>query len=391
MVTFLSRWLIQDYDRPEDPEVRRKYGVLCGSVGIGLNLLLFLAKFFAGTISGSIAITADAFNNLSDAGSSLVTIVGFKLAGQKPDPSHPFGHGRMEYLSGLAVSVLILLMGFELLQSSVDKIRHPAAIEFSWLSVVILLLGIAGKLYMSYYNRSVGNKINSAAMKATAADSLSDSISTAAVLAATLIAHFFHVDIDGWVGVAVACFILYAGYNAARDTIDPLLGQAPDPELVTDVEKTVLSFPPIQSIHDMIVHDYGPGRLMISLHAEVPADGDLLEMHDTIDLVEQTLREKFHCDAVIHMDPIVTNDEQVLKMRSKMHQLVQVIDKRITVHDFRMVTGPTHTNLIFDVACPFDLKQSDEEVKRQVEEIVDLLDGNYNAVVTVDRIYASRE
>lgn len=391
MVTFLSRWLIQDYDRPEDPEVRRKYGVLCGSVGIGLNLLLFLAKFFAGTISGSIAITADAFNNLSDAGSSLVTIVGFKLAGQKPDPSHPFGHGRMEYLSGLAVSVLILLMGFELLQSSVDKIRHPAAIEFSWLSVVILLLGIAGKLYMSYYNRSVGNKINSAAMKATAADSLSDSISTAAVLAATLIAHFFSVNIDGWVGVAVACFILYAGYNAARDTIDPLLGQAPDPELVTDVEKTVLSFPPIQSIHDMIVHDYGPGRLMISLHAEVPADGDLLEMHDTIDLVEQTLREKFHCDAVIHMDPIVTNDEQVLKMRSKMHQLVQVIDKRITVHDFRMVTGPTHTNLIFDVACPFDLKQSDEEVKRQVEEIVDLLDGNYNAVVTVDRIYASRE
>ena len=391
MVTFLSRWLIQDYDRPEDPEVRRKYGVLCGCVGIGLNILLFLAKFFAGTISGSIAITADAFNNLSDAGSSLVTIVGFKLAGQKPDPSHPFGHGRMEYLSGLAVSVLILLMGFELLQSSVDKIRHPAAIEFSWLSVVILLLGIAGKLYMSYYNRSVGNKINSAAMKATAADSLSDSISTAAVLAATLIAHFFSVNIDGWVGVAVACFILYAGYNAARDTIDPLLGQAPDPELVTDVEKTVLSFPPIQSIHDMIVHDYGPGRLMISLHAEVPADGDLLEMHDTIDLVEQTLREKFHCDAVIHMDPIVTNDEQVLKMRSKMHQLVQVIDKRITVHDFRMVTGPTHTNLIFDVACPFDLKQSDEEVKRQVEEIVDLLDGNYNAVVTVDRIYASRE
>ena len=391
MVTFLSRWLIRDYDRPEDPEVRRKYGVLCGCVGIGLNILLFLAKFFAGTISGSIAITADAFNNLSDAGSSLVTIVGFKLAGQKPDPSHPFGHGRMEYLSGLAVSVLILLMGFELLQSSVDKIRHPAAIEFSWLSVVILLLGIAGKLYMSYYNRSVGNKINSAAMKATAADSLSDSISTAAVLAATLIAHFFHVNIDGWVGVAVACFILYAGYNAARDTIDPLLGQAPDPELVTDVEKTVLSFPPIQSIHDMIVHDYGPGRLMISLHAEVPADGDLLEMHDTIDLVEQTLREKFHCDAVIHMDPIVTNDEQVLKMRSKMHQLVQVIDKRITVHDFRMVTGPTHTNLIFDVACPFDLKQSDEEVKRQVEEIVDLLDGNYNAVVTVDRIYASRE
>lgn len=389
MVTLLSRWLIPQYQQVDDPDVRRKYGVLCGAVGIGLNLLLFLAKFFAGTISGSIAIVADAFNNLSDAGSSLVTIVGFKLAGQKPDPSHPFGHGRMEYLSGLVVSMLILLMGFELLKGSVDKILHPEAVQFSWLSVGILLLGIAAKVYMASYNRKVGELIHSAAMKATAADSLSDSISTAAVLAATLIAHFFSINIDGWVGVAVACFILYAGFNAAKETIDPLLGQAPDPELVREIEQTVLGFAPISSIHDMVVHDYGPGRMMISLHAEVPADGDLVEMHDTIDLVEQTLREQFRCDAVIHMDPIVTNDQQVLHMRGKMTQLVQVIDRRITVHDFRMVTGPTHTNLIFDVACPFDLKTTDDEVKRQVEEIVGLLDGNYNAVVTVDRIYAS--
>lgn len=389
MITLLSRWLIRDNDRVDDPEVRRKYGVLCGAVGIGLNILLFLAKFFAGTISGSIAITADAFNNLSDAGSSLVTIVGFKLAGQKPDPHHPFGHGRMEYLSGLVVAMLILLMGFELLQSSVDKILHPHPVTFSWLSVGILLLGIACKLYMSHYNRSVGQKIHSAAMKATAADSLSDSISTAAVLASTLIAHFFSLNIDGWVGLAVACFILYAGFNAAKETVNPLLGQAPDHQLVTDIEEVVLGFAPISSIHDMIIHDYGPGRMMISLHAEVPADGDLLELHDTIDLVEQTLRERFHCDAVIHMDPIVTNDEQVLRMRQKMTQLVQVIDRRITVHDFRMVTGPTHTNLIFDVACPFDLPLADSEVKRQVEEIVALLDGNYNAVVTVDRIYTT--
>ncbi len=391
MVTLLSRWLIPNYEQVTHPEVRRKYGVLCGGVGIALNLLLFLAKFFAGTISGSIAITADAFNNLSDAGSSLVTIVGFKLAGQKPDPSHPFGHGRMEYLSGLAVSVLILLMGFELLQSSVDKIRFPEPIEFSWLSVAILVMGIAGKLYMSHYNRRIGDKINSAAMKATAADSLSDSISTAAVLIATMIAHFFSVNIDGWVGLAVAGFILFAGIKAAKETIDPLLGQAPDPELVAEIENTVLEYPPIQSIHDLVVHDYGPGRMMISLHAEVPADGDLLTMHDTIDLVEQTLRDKFRCDAVIHMDPIVTDDQEVLRMRSKMCQLVQVIDRRITVHDFRMVTGPTHTNLIFDVAAPFDVKLPDGEIRRQVEEIVSLLDGNYNAVVTVDRIYASKE
>jgi cation diffusion facilitator family transporter len=295
----------------------------------------------------------------------------------------------MEYLSGLVVAMLILLMGFELLKSSVEKIRFPESIEFSWLSVVILLAGIACKFYMSHYNRVIGEKINSTAMKATAADCLSDCISTAAVLAATLISHFFQWNIDGWVGLAVACFILYAGYNAAKDTIDPLLGQAPDPDLVLDIEKTVLEYHPIQSIHDMIVHDYGPGRMMISLHAEVPADGDLLAMHDTIDLAEQALRDKFGCDSIIHMDPIVTDDEHVLHMRSKMAQLVKVMDERVTVHDFRMVTGPTHTNLIFDVACPFDLSLSDSEVKRQVEAIVDLLDGNYKAVVTVDRIYAA--
>ena len=391
MITILSRWLIPGCERTGDPEVRRKYGVLCGAVGIALNILLFAGKFFAGTLSGSIAITADAFNNLSDAGSSLVTILGFKLAGQKPDPGHPFGHGRMEYLSGLAVSVLILLMGFELLQSSVQKIRAPEPIDFSWLSVAILAAAIAVKFYMAHYNRQVGDRINSAAMKATAADCLSDTVSTAAVLAATLIAGFFHVNIDGWVGLAVALFILYAGCKAAKETVDPLLGQAPDPELVAEIESTVLKYPPIQSIHDLIVHDYGPGRMMISLHAEVPVDGDLLSMHDTIDLVEQTLRENFHCGAVIHMDPIVTDDQEVLRMRSKMCQLVQVIDRRITVHDFRMVTGPTHTNLIFDVAAPFDVKLPDGEIRRQVEEIVSLLDGNYNAVVTVDRIYASKE
>ena len=389
MVTFLSRWLIADHDQTQDPAVRRKYGVLCGAVGIVINVLLFLGKFFAGTISGSIAITADAFNNLSDAGSSLVTILGFKLAGQKPDPDHPFGHGRMEYLSGLAVAMLILLMGIELLKSSVEKILHPEAIEFSWLSVGILLAAIACKLYMASYNRSVGKKIQSSAMKATATDSLSDSLATTAVLAATLIAHFFHVNIDGWVGLAVACFILYAGYNAARDTVSPLLGQAPDPELVRSIEQAVLAFDPIVSIHDMVVHDYGPGRMMISLHAEGPADGDLVELHDTIDLAEQALKEQFQCDAVIHMDPIVTNDETVLHMRAKMAQLVQIIDPRITIHDFRMVAGPTHTNLIFDAACPFDLHMTDGEVKRQIEQTVDLLDGNYMAVVTVDRIYAS--
>ena len=389
MINLLCRIFIKNREDVKNPEVRGKYGVLCGIVGICFNVLLFLLKLLAGIFSKSVAVVADALNNLSDAAASVVTILGFRLSSKKPDADHPFGHGRMEYLSGLVVAMLILLMGFELLKSSVEKIRLPEAIEFSWLSVVILLAGIACKFYMSHYNRVIGEKINSTAMKATAADCLSDCISTAAVLAATLISHFFQWNIDGWVGLAVACFILYAGYNAAKDTIDPLLGQAPDPDLVLDIEKTVLEYHPIQSIHDMIVHDYGPGRMMISLHAEVPADGDLLAMHDTIDLAEQALRDKFGCDSVIHMDPIVTDDEHVLHMRSKMAQLVKVMDERVTVHDFRMVTGPTHTNLIFDVACPFDLSLSDSEVKRQVEAIVDLLDGNYKAVVTVDRIYAA--
>ena len=388
MVTFLSRWLIADHDQTQDPAVRRKYGVLCGAVGIVINVLLFLGKFFAGTISGSIAITADAFNNLSDAGSSLVTILGFKLAGQKPDPDHPFGHGRMEYLSGLAVAMLILLMGIELLKSSVEKILHPEAIEFSWLSVGILLAAIACKLYMASYNRSVGKKIQSSAMKATATDSLSDSLATTAVLAATLIAHFFHVNIDGWVGLAVACFILYAGYNAARDTVSPLLGQAPDPELVRSIEQAVLAFDPIVSIHDMVVHDYGPGRMMISLHAEVPADGDLVELHDTIDLAEQALKKQFQCDAVIHMDPISTDDALITSTRELLKERIhEAISPDVSIHDFRMVPGPTHTNVIFDAVVPFGFHLADDEVAKKIQDAVRALDGNYYAVVTVERSY----
>ena len=387
MVTFLSRWLIADHDQTQDPAVRRKYGVLCGAVGIVINVLLFLGKFFAGTISGSIAITADAFNNLSDAGSSLVTILGFKLAGQKPDPDHPFGHGRMEYLSGLAVAMLILLMGIELLKSSVEKILHPEAIEFSWLSVGILLAAIACKLYMASYNRSVGKKIQSSAMKATATDSLSDSLATTAVLAATLIAHFFHVNIDGWVGLAVACFILYAGYNAARDTVSPLLGQAPDPELVRSIEQAVLAFDPIVSIHDMVVHDYGPGRMMISLHAEVPADGDLVELHDTIDLAEQALKKQFQCDAVIHMDPIVTDDALVGALRRQVAEAVKQVDPGMTIHDFRLVRGTTHTNLIFDAVLAFSSGKTPAQAAQEIRRLVKALDSTYFAVVTVEHSY----
>lgn len=387
MITLLSRWFIRDRDHVTDPAVRRAYGQLCGLTGIGLNVLLFIGKFLAGTISGSIAITADAFNNLSDAGSSVITLLGFRLAGRKPDPEHPFGHGRIEYISGLIVSGLILLMGAELAKTSFDKILHPAAVDFSVIAMVILAVSILVKLYMSLYNRQIGKKINSAAMAATAADSISDAISTSAVLAAMLVAKFSGLMIDGYVGMIVAVLILISGVKAAKETIAPLLGQAPEAEFVQQIEKIVMSHPPICGIHDLIVHDYGPGRVMISLHAEVPAGGDMLELHDVIDNAEIALRRELNCEAVIHMDPIVTDDGITSELRAKVSKLVKTIDERITIHDFRIVPGNTHTNLIFDAVVPFDIGISAQEVSERISRLVSEMDSNYFAVVLVEHSY----
>ncbi len=387
MITLLSRWFIRDRDHVTDPAVRRAYGQLCGLTGIGLNVLLFIGKFLAGTISGSIAITADAFNNLSDAGSSVITLLGFRLAGRKPDPEHPFGHGRIEYISGLIVSGLILLMGAELAKTSFDKILHPAAVDFSVIAMVILAVSILVKLYMSLYNRQIGKKINSAAMAATAADSISDAISTSAVLAAMLVAKFSGLMIDGYVGMIVAVLILISGVKAAKETIAPLLGQAPEAEFVQQIERIVISHPPICGIHDLVVHDYGPGRVMISLHAEVPAGGDMLELHDVIDNAEIALRRELNCEAVIHMDPIVTDDGITSELRAKVSELVKTIDERITIHDFRIVPGNTHTNLIFDAVVPFDIGISAQEVSERISRLVSEMDSNYFAVVLVEHSY----
>ena len=387
MITLLSRWFIRDRDHVTDPAVRRAYGQLCGLTGIGLNVLLFIGKFLAGTISGSIAITADAFNNLSDAGSSVITLLGFRLAGRKPDPEHPFGHGRIEYISGLIVSGLILLMGAELAKTSFDKILHPAAVDFSVIAMVILAVSILVKLYMSLYNRRIGKKINSAAMAATAADSISDAISTSAVLAAMLVAKFSGLMIDGYVGMIVAVLILISGVKAAKETIAPLLGQAPETEFVQQIERIVMSHPPICGIHDLVVHDYGPGRVMISLHAEVPAGGDMLELHDVIDNAEIALRRELNCEAVIHMDPIVTDDGITSELRAKVSELVKTIDERITIHDFRIVPGNTHTNLIFDAVVPFDIGISAQEVSERISRLVSEMDSNYFAVVLVEHSY----
>ena len=387
MINLLVKTFVKDAGNVQDPQVRQRYGTLSGAVGIFLNLLLSAGKMIAGLITGSIAITADAFNNLTDAGSSVVTLVGFRMAGKQADDDHPFGHGRIEYLSGLAVSVVILLVGLELAKSSVEKIIHPEPVEFSWLSAGILVAAICVKLWMSYFNRSLSRRIGSAAMAATATDSLSDAVATSAVLLSAIIGKFTGVNIDAWAGILVALFILRAGWGAAKDTLNPLLGQSPDPELVRDIERTVLAHPQVVGIHDMIIHDYGPGRSMMSLHAEVPAGSDIMEVHDEIDAIERELKAKYHIDASIHMDPIVTGDETISKARKMVSELVREVDPAMTIHDFRMTSGPRHRNLIFDVVVPYSVKSTDDEVRREIERKIRAADPNSFAVIQVDRAY----
>lgn len=385
MIRLLAGIFIKDRENVSDPGVRQAYGVLCGAVGIALNLLLFAGKWLAGILSGSIAVTADAFNNLSDAGSSVITLIGFKLSGQKPDPEHPFGHGRMEYISGLFVSVAILIMAFELVKTSVGKIISPEPVEGSALILLILAASVLVKLYMAYYNRKIGKKISSAAMAATAADSLSDTVSTAAVFLATVLSMIAGWQIDGWCGLLVGIFIFYSGVKAMKETIDPLLGQAPDRELVEKIRKLVTGYPSVKGIHDMIIHDYGPGRLMVTLHVEVDARGDLVRIHDEIDNIERELQETLNCHATIHMDPVETENETVKQLRRQTARAVAGLDSRLSIHDFRMVQGETHTNLIFDVVVPYECPMRDEEVIKKLQEAVRGFQGNYYAVIQVDR------
>ena len=391
----MTDWLVQRcIRRPEDgsdPAVRQAYGLLSGGVGIVLNLLLSAGKFVAGVLTGSIAVTADAFNNLSDAGSSVVTLVGFRMAAKRADDDHPFGHGRIEYLSGLAVAVAILVVGLERAKSSLEKVLHPVEAAFSWLAVGILCASILVKLWMFFFNRNLSRRIGSAAMMATATDSLSDAAATSAVLLGTLVGHFADLYIDGWVGVLVAVFILRAGWGAAKDTLDPLLGQSPDPELVRGIQETVLGRPEIVGMHDLVVHDYGPGRCMASLHAEVPMDADILVIHDVIDNLERELRRKLGVEVVIHMDPIAVGDPRTDALKAQVTELVRRIDPDMTIHDFRMTAGPEHTNLIFDVAVPYHCRLEDEQVQEAIGAAVKALPGNYYTVVSVDHVYADHK
>lgn len=385
MITLLAKWMIREYRNFESPGVRLRYGILCGAVGICFNILLFFGKILAGSLTGSIGITADAFNNLSDAGSSTISLVGFRLSGQKADQEHPFGHGRFEYIAGLIVSMLILLMGFELAKTSVTKILSPEPVAFSLLAVCVLGVSILVKLYMFFYNRGIGKKIDSPTMRATAMDSFSDVAATSVVLLSGLIAKWTGWNIDGWAGLAVALFILYTGIRAAKETVSPLLGQPPERAFVEKIEQIVLSQEGIIGMHDLVVHDYGPGRVMVSLHAEVPADGDMIHLHDTVDNTEKELKRACGCEAVIHMDPVALNDRETNRLRSEVTSLLAELDGRLTLHDFRVVPGPTHTNLVFDVVVPFGFSMPDEEVRKAISERVHSLEGRCYAVIQIDK------
>ena len=388
MVKLIAKWWIKNSEDVSDPKVRQSYGILCGSVGIAFNVLLFVGKFLAGLLSKSVSITADAFNNLSDAGSSALTLIGFKMAGSKPDPDHPFGHGRIEYITGLVVSGIILLMGGELLKSSVDKILHPEAVTWSVVTLVILTVSILVKVYMCVYNRGIGKQVDSATMRATAMDSLSDAGATAVVLLTTIVGHYTNLNIDGYCGVLVSLFIFWAGINAARETLNPLLGQPPEKEFVEQIKKLVMAHEDVIGIHDLIVHDYGPGRQMMSLHVEVPAEGDILILHDKIDNIERELLDALHCEAVIHMDPVVTTDEKISLLKEEVRGILEEMDASINMHDFRVVIGPTHTNLIFDVVVPFGYPMDDAKICKNIGECVQKQIGKeYFCVIHVDKEY----
>ena len=389
MIRLLSCLLIKNYTEFGNQSVRRAYGKLTGVVGICLNVLLFVGKYLAGFLSGSVSVTADAFNNLSDAGSSFITLLGFYFAGKKTDREHPFGHGRIEYVSGLAVSAIIMLMGFELLKTSILKLIHPEALEISAVTVGILTASILVKVYMAWYNRYYGNIINSTAMRAASTDSLSDCIATFVVLLSMLLYWIFEINVDGLSGIVVAAFILFAGYSSAKETISPLLGEAPDKEFVDSIEEIVMLHDMVSGVHDIVVHNYGPGRLMISLHAEVPGTENIYRIHDEIELIERELKQEFECEAVIHMDPIATDNERVMALRQEVSELVKSSYSELSIHDFRMVEGMDYANLIFDVVVPQGYFMTDTEVGDKISQLIEnrWQEENYHAVVKVEKRY----
>ena len=374
---------------PKDPDVRRRCGAISGGMGIGLNLLLFAGKLLAGILSGSVAMVADAVNNLSDAATSVVTLVGFRLAGQQADADHPFGHGRIEYITGLLVSLAVLLMGVEIGRSSVEALLRPQNVQMSLLTLVILAAAILIKLWIFVFNRALGRAIDSQAMAATAAAAQSAMASAGAVLLSAVLGQWTRLPIDGAAGLLVAVLILKTGWEAAQATLAPLLGRPKDPELAADLDRIVLDHDKILGIHDLVYHDYGPGRAMMSFHAEVPADENLLEIHDIIDHIERELKAKHHIETVIHTDPVV-NDERTNALREQVEAAAKALDPALSIHDLRITAGPYHTNVLFDVMVPYGFRLTDAQVTRELRQAVEALSEKYSAVIQVDHSYVER-
>lgn len=387
--TRIASKFVKNSENINDKQVRADYGKVASIAGILLNVLLFAGKLTIGLISNSVSITSDAVNNISDASSNVVSLFGFKLSKRPPDSEHPYGHGRYEYLSALMVAVLIMIIGVELFKSSVNKILNPEKVEFSIAMVCVLVLSMVIKLLMMLFNSEIGSYIKSSTLKATAADSRNDIISTGAVLAAAVISHIFNVELDGYMGVAVAVFILISGFGMIRDTIDPLLGSAPDPEMVEHIQKKIYSYDGVLGTHDLIVHDYGPGRQFASVHIEVAAEDDVLKTHDILDNIERDFLEHDNLHLVAHLDPISTSDSKVGELRIEINKIVKDINSQITIHDLRIVEGVTHTNAIFDCVVPHSVKLSEKEVKEQISEKVKAKHPTYNCVITIDREFAA--
>ncbi len=387
MTDLLIKVFIKDSKNISSPQVRAKYGMLSGFAGIAVNILLCAVKFAIGAITGSIAITGDAFNNLSDAASSVVSLFGFKLASKPADEEHPYGHGRLEYLCGMAVGVLILFMGFELVKSSISKIISPEKTAFSWVAVIVLAVSILGKIWLAVFNKKIGKTINSEAISAVATDSISDIVATTASIIALVLSNYFTLPFDGIFGVIVSGFVLFAGFGVFKSTVSPLLGQPPTEETVRAIEDKILSYDGILGVHDLIIHDYGPGRCFVSAHAEVSSLTDIMESHDLIDIIEQDITAEMGYSITIHMDPLVVNDETINTAKAMVTGIATGIEPTLSIHDFRVVSGPHHTNLIFDLVIPFAVKTDSAVIIGQINRALEKLEKNYYAVITVDRSY----
>ncbi|MDD5923825.1 MAG: cation diffusion facilitator family transporter [Clostridia bacterium] len=386
-MNFILKRFIKDYENVENADVRSSYGKFASIVGIILNIILFVGKLIVGILCSSLSISADAINNLSDASSSIISLFGFALASKPADKEHPFGHGRYEYISALIVAIMIIVIGVELFKSSIEKIINPTEINFSIISIVIMVASILVKLGMMIFYRNIGKRISSQALFAVAQDSRNDIISTAVVLFSIIISYKTGFLLDGYMALAVSIFILISGFGLVRETLNPILGKMPDEEFVKELNAELMKYPKVLDTHDLIIHDYGPGRLYAGVHVEMSAEDDVLECHDIIDNIENDFMKKFNLQLIIHYDPVLTNDETTRKLKSLISEKVKDIDSRLTIHDFRTVPGPTHTNVLFDCVVPRKFTLSNREVSEKIDELVKNINPTYNSVVKIEHSF----